>query len=94
MRHVELTELTKLVREEEEYSTLRDQQYTFQMFLNDCESWIRVDLWTKEVRQCCESSHHVMPWIDLSPLFSLFLYVCLAMGPLCVCHDINVCFCK
>lgn len=49
MRHVELTELTKLMKEEEEYSSLRDQQYTFKMLLKDIESWIRVDRWTKEV---------------------------------------------
>lgn len=50
MRHVEITELTKLVKEEEEYSTLREHQYTIQMFLKDLESWVRIDRWTTEVR--------------------------------------------
>jgi hypothetical protein len=68
MRHVELTELTKLVKEEEEYSTFREQQYTFQMFLKDCESWLRVDRWTKEVRGFLFST-------DFSAISSFSIYI-------------------
>ena len=51
MRHVEITELTKLVREEEEFSSLRETQYTFTMFKNDIIKCLRFDQWTKEVSE-------------------------------------------
>jgi hypothetical protein len=44
-----MTELTKLVDEEAEFSNLRETQYTFAKLLNDCETWIRIDRWTREV---------------------------------------------
>mmetsp|Transcript_16337 Transcript_16337/g.24624 ORF Transcript_16337/g.24624 Transcript_16337/m.24624 type:complete len:420 (+) Transcript_16337:49-1308(+) len=48
MRHVELTELTKLVQDEEELSSSREARYTCAKFRGDVEEWIRPDLWTKE----------------------------------------------
>jgi hypothetical protein len=50
MRHVEMTEVTKLRSDEAELSNLRETQYTFAKLLHDCELWIRIDLWTREVR--------------------------------------------
>jgi hypothetical protein len=49
MRHVELTELTKLVQEEDDIATDRETQYTFAKFKDDLESWCRIDKWNRQV---------------------------------------------
>ena len=68
MRHVELSELTKLVENEEEISSIRDSQYTFAMFASDLESWFRIDKWTRQVRYV--TSHHIRMLILLTAMVS------------------------